>query len=139
MILDIGTKEGKTFHIELEKEKENLFFGKKIGEVLEGSLLDPKFRDFKFQITGLSNIAGFPARRDLDGIALKKLLLTRSVGMRTTKPKGLRLRKTIRGNTLARDIVQINVKVMEGDGKKLAALLGKREKIEVEVSESAEK
>ena len=135
MILDIATKEGKTFHITLTAESENVLQGKKIGDTLDGSLLDKKFSGFKLQITGLSNISGFPARRDVDGTTLKRVLLVKGVGFKgkggrmkkTRKIKGMRKRRTIRGNAIAQDITQVNVKILEGDGKKLAEMFGKSE------------
>lgn len=138
MILDIATKEGKTFHMTLAAESENVLQGKKIGDSIDGSLLDKKFSGLKLQITGLSNISGFPARRDVDGTTLRRVLLVKGVGFKgkggrmkkTRKIKGMRRRRTIRGNTVANDITQINVKILEGDGKKLSEVFGKDEKKE---------
>ncbi len=132
MKLDISEK-GKTFHYELEKEKEKLLRGKKIGDEIDGSLIDSKFKNFKFQITGLSNIAGFPGFAKVEGIGLKRVLLTKGKGMsgkrskKKKKIKGLRLRKTVRGNTIAKDVAQINLKVLQGN---LADVLGKQKKEE---------
>ena len=126
MKLDIAEK-GKTVHIEVSEEAAKSLHGMKIGEVVEGSLLDAKFKGFKFQITGLSNIAGFPARRDVEGASLRRVLLSKGVGMRQ-KGKGLRLKKTIRGNAIAKDIAQVNLKVIgiEAEAaKSLAEALGK--------------
>jgi hypothetical protein len=36
------------------------------------------------------------------------------------KPKGLRLRKTVRGNTISNDIIQINLKITKEGSKKLS-------------------
>jgi len=142
MKLDISEK-GKTFHLEMDKEKAKMLNGKKIGEELEGSVVDSKLDGFKFKITGLSNDAGFSAREDVEGIGLKRVLLTKGVGMsgkrakKKKKIKGLRLRKTIRGNTIAKDIAQVNLKVLSAP-KNLSEVLGKTETKE-ENKESAEK
>lgn len=129
MKADIGEK-GKTFHLEVEAEKAKALNGKKLGEELDGSAIDSKLAGFTLKITGLSNAAGFPARADTEGIGLRKLLLTKGIGMsgkrarKSKKIRGLRLRKTIRGNTIAKDIAQINLKVVKGS-KSLADILGK--------------
>jgi len=131
MKLDISEK-GKTFHLELEAEKAKMLHGKKIGEEIEGSLLDSKLSGFKFKITGLTNDAGFPARPDTEGIGLRRLLLTRGIGMtgkrskKKKKIRGLRLRKTVRGNTIAKDIAQVNLNVLSAP-KNLSEVLGKVE------------
>jgi hypothetical protein len=66
--------------------------------------------------------------KEVEGIGSKKVLLTRGKGMHI-KPKGdkkkgqkitgLRLRKRIRGTTIAEDISQINLKVTKDGAKKL--------------------
>lgn len=142
MKLDISEK-GKTFHLELEAEKAKMLHGKKIGEEIEGSLLDSKLSGFKFKITGLTNDAGFPARPDAEGIGLRRLLLTKGIGMtgkrskKKKKIRGLRLRKTVRGNTIAKDIAQVNLKVLQGE-RGLADVLGKVEGKKEATAESAE-
>lgn len=138
MKLDIGTKQGKTFHTELEKEKQFALHGKKIGDEIEGTRLDSKLKGYKFIITGLSDSSGFPARKDLEGTARKKLLLTKGIGMKgkggkmkkKRKLKGLRLRKSIRGNTIARDIEQVNLKAVEQGPAKLEEIFKPAEKQE---------
>ena len=142
MKLDIADNEnkGKTFHYEIDDEKSKMLRGKKIGDEIDGHVLDSKFKGFKFKITGLSNIAGFPALEKIEGIGLKKLLLTKKdkgmSGKRSKKHKkikGLRLKKTLRGNTIAKDIVQVNLKVIEGKG--LANILKKPASEEVNPEE----
>ncbi|HIH17742.1 MAG TPA: 30S ribosomal protein S6e [Nanoarchaeota archaeon] len=131
MKADIGEK-GKTFHLEVEAEKAKALNGKKLGEELDGSAIDAKLAGFTLKITGLSNSAGFPARSDVEGLGLRRVLLKGGVGMsgkrakNSKKIRGLRLRKTIRGNTIAKDIAQINLKVVKGS-KSLAEILGKPE------------
>jgi small subunit ribosomal protein S6e len=76
------------------------------------------------QITGGSDKDGFPMRPDLDGVVRKKALLTKGVGFRGIKKirkvkykvRGMRKRKYIRGNTISDSIVQINFKIIEGEG-----------------------
>ena len=144
MKLDIGEK-GKTFHVEMDDESAKRLHGLKIGDEVDGSLLDAKFKGYKFQITGLSNNAGFPGLKNVEGFALKRLLLTKGKGMsgrRSKDPKrinGLRLKKTVRGNTVAKDVAQINMKLIVGP-KPLLELLGKTEKADpgADAAETAE-
>ena len=134
MKADIGEK-GKTFHVEIEAEKAKALNGKKIGDELDGSVIDARLSGITLKITGLSNAAGFPARADTEGIGLRKLLLTGGVGMsgkrakKNKKIRGLRLRKTIRGNTIAKDIAQVNLKVVSGT---VSGILRKKEEAKAE-------
>jgi small subunit ribosomal protein S6e len=96
---------GLTFHLESAGES---IVGLKIGENINGEDIDSKLKGYKFLISGASDKAGFPVLNSVEGPILKKALLTYGVGMKN-KTKGLRKRKTVRGNTLSADIVQINL------------------------------
>jgi len=106
---------------QIEKDAPSLI-GKKIGEKIDGSSIG--LSGFTLQITGGSDKDGFPMRPDLDGVVRKKALLTKGVGFRGTKKirkvkykvDGMRKRKYIRGNTISDSIVQVNFKVLEGEG-----------------------
>jgi small subunit ribosomal protein S6e len=97
---------------QVEKDIPSLI-GLKIGDKFDGSLMG--LSGFTLQITGGSDKDGFPMRYDLIGIARKKALLTSGPGFRPTV-KGLRRRKYMRGNTISADIVQVNCKIIEGEG-----------------------
>jgi small subunit ribosomal protein S6e len=96
--------------------------GKKIGDKVEGSLIG--LSGFTLQVTGGSDKEGFPMRVDLDGVSRKKVLLTKGVGFSGTKKirkvkykvHGMKKRKYIRGNTVSESIIQVNLKVVEGEG-----------------------
>jgi small subunit ribosomal protein S6e len=124
--INISEKTGKTYKIEVENEE---LQGKELGEIIEGKDLSPELSGYKFEICGASDKAGFPSFKEVEGSALKGVLLTYGKGMHkkpkglkkfSTKPKGLRLRKTVRGKTLSQDIIQINLKVVESGGKILS-------------------
>jgi small subunit ribosomal protein S6e len=104
---------------QIEKEAPSLI-GLKIGEKFDGSLIG--LSGFTLQITGGSDKDGFPMRYDLTGTARKKALLTSGPGFRSTV-KGLRRRKYIRGNTISADIIQVNCKIIEGEGN-IPVILG---------------
>jgi small subunit ribosomal protein S6e len=96
--------------------------GKKIGDKVEGSLIG--LSGFTLEVTGGSDKEGFPMREDLDGVSRKKVLLTKGVGFSGTKKirkvkykvHGMKKRKYIRGNTVSDSIIQVNMKVLEGEG-----------------------
>ena len=100
----------------LDSEGDSLV-GKSLGEKIEGKDLGKDLEDYEFQITGGSDIAGFPMNNDLSGIGLKKVLLKKGWGMRDPR-KGIRLRKTVRGKTISLLVSQVNLKVVK-EGKKL--------------------
>jgi len=104
---------------QIEKDAPSLV-GLKIGDKFDGSILG--LSGFTLQITGGSDKDGFPMRYDLSGISRKKALLSSGPGFRSTV-SGLRRRKYIRGNTVSADIVQVNCKVIEGEGD-IAMMLG---------------
>ncbi len=63
----------------------------------------------KLKITGGSDKSGVPMRGDLHGMARKRVLLSKGVGLQDTE-HGLRKRKLIRGNTVSDEIFQVNCK-----------------------------
>ncbi|MCK5149840.1 hypothetical protein KAJ87_02850 [Candidatus Pacearchaeota archaeon] len=146
--INISEKTGKTFHLEaeaeelLEKELHNKIQGKDVSLDLEG---------YEFEITGASDNAGFTSMANVEGIGLKKLLLSYEKAMKkkprkegkkkysTSKPKGLRLRKTVRGKVISPAIVQINLKVLKQGNKKLAEIFPDQCKAKVEEKPAEEK
>lgn len=112
-----------------------VLMGKKIGEKFDGSLVG--LSGFTLQVTGGSDKDGFPMRPDLEGSARKKALLTKGVGFRGIKKirkvkykvDGMKKRKYIRGNTVSDEIMQINCKVVEGEGD-IPTMLGIKPKEE---------
>ncbi len=108
---------------QIEKDAEFLY-GKKIGDKFDGSLIG--LPGYVLEITGGTDKDGFPMRPDLDGTGRKKLLLSEGPGYRPER-KGVRKRKYVRGNTIAKDIAQINCKVIAWGDQELEALLGKKE------------
>ena len=110
MILNIGTKSGKTVKIELPKEKEAAIIGKKIGDEIDGAMLG--FAGYVFKLTGGSDSSGFPMRKGVHGTRKVSLLLSGGVGY-NPKRKGEKQRKTVRGETYSEDIVQVNMVVVK--------------------------
>jgi small subunit ribosomal protein S6e len=110
----------------------DILLGKKIGDKFKGDSID--LPGYEFEITGGSDKEGFPMRKDLSGTKRKKALLTGGVGF-NPKRKGLKRRKSIRGNTISEDVVQVNCRTVTAGKKALSELLKKGES-ETTVEES---
>ncbi len=129
--INISEKTGKTYHLELESEE---LMGKELHEKIKGKDISPDLEGYEFEIAGASDVAGFTALEDVEGTGLKKVLLTYGKGMHKRprregkkkvsnfKPKGLRMRKTVRGKVISPSIVQINLKTLKEGSKKLSEI-----------------
>ena len=122
--LVIGDK-AKSWKLETEDE---VLVGKSIGEKIEGKELSANFSGYEFEITGGSDSAGFPMAKDVEGMGLKRVVLSNGWGMRDNT-EGLRLRKTVRGKTISQSISQINMKVLKHGSKKLEEIFPEQNKI----------
>ena len=135
--INISEKSGKTYKLETEAEA---LMEKSLGNKVDGKDISPDFAGYEFQITGASDKAGFTAMEDVEGIGLKKVLLTYGKGMKkkprregkrklsNKTPRGLRLRKTVRGKTISSAIVQINLKILKEGSKKLSEIFPEQNK-----------
>jgi ribosomal protein S6E (S10) len=129
--INIGTKEGKTYKLESDSES---LIGKELHDKISGKDISSDLEDYEFEITGTSDKAGFTSMGNIEGIGLKKVLLTYGKGMKKkprkegkkkvgrNRPKGLRLRKTVRGKVISESIVQINLKIIKEGSKKLSEI-----------------
>ena len=108
--LVIGTKEGKCLQKEISEADSNAFLGKKVGDKITGESIG--LTGYEFEITGGSDYAGFPMRKDIPGVGRKKILAIEGVGLKKIA-KGIRVRKTVCGNTIHPKISQINLKVIK--------------------------
>jgi small subunit ribosomal protein S6e len=101
--------------------------GKKVGEKVQGSLAG--LEGFELEVTGGSDKDGFPMRGDVEGTGRKKILISGPPGFHP-KSHGMRKRKSVRGNTVSEDIVQINTKVVKYGKKSLVQVFGAKKKDE---------
>jgi small subunit ribosomal protein S6e len=108
-------------------QKESGLIGKKIGEKISGNFLG--LEGYEIEITGGSDKEGFPMRKDVEGTARKRVLLSYPPGFHP-KSKGQRKRKSVRGNTISPGIVQLNAKVVTYGKKSLEEALGIKKKEE---------
>ncbi len=120
-------KIGKTAQLDIPKDNEVMLIGSKIGDVIEGT--PAGLQGFKLKITGLSDSAGAPSRREIDGSRKAKPLLSYGVGMRI-REKGYRSKRLIRGNTISAETSQINTVIEEYGQKSPEELFKKAEKKE---------
>ena len=71
--VNISEKSGKTYKLETESEE---IVGKELHDKIDGKILSPDLEGYEIEITGASDSAGFTALEGVEGIALKKVLLT---------------------------------------------------------------
>ncbi|MGF3523199.1 MAG: 30S ribosomal protein S6e [Candidatus Bathyarchaeia archaeon] len=119
--------------VELEGARAVPFIGRKIGETLDGAVVDLPAQ--KIQITGGSDKDGVPMRPNVHGGVRRDIVLSGGVGFKPTKP-GQRKRKTVRGNVITDEIVQINAKIV-GQPKQSKADKEQKAKPETPVPTSA--
>jgi small subunit ribosomal protein S6e len=103
-------EEGNSRIVELEEARAAPLIGRRIGETLDGSVVD--LAGHKIQITGGSDKDGFPMRPDVHGGVRRKVVLSGGVGFNAPE-KGMLRRKAIRGNIVTDEIVQLNMKIVE--------------------------
>lgn len=130
-------EKGKSYAKTLSTEESSNLINKKIRDKVEGSHMG--FKGYEFEISGGSDKEGFPMRYDVEGIGRKKIFLTKgAIGTRINK-KGLRIRKSISGNTISQLTSQVNLKVIKEGSKNLDEIFGKTTKeVKEEVKENKE-
>jgi len=104
--LTVSDTKGKSITKELKEGDANPLMGLVIGAEADAAIVGLAG---KLKITGGSDKSGIPMRGDLHGMARKRVLLSKGVGLQDTE-KGLRKRKLTRGNTISDDIFQVNCK-----------------------------
>jgi small subunit ribosomal protein S6e len=117
-------KTGKSYQKQVSGNQANAILGKKIGDKIDGIFVE--MPGYKLEITGGADKDGFPMRRDLPGPRRKQILISKGLGF-YPHMEGERKRKTMRGNQVSPDIVQINMKVVTRGPRSVDELLGKKE------------
>ncbi len=115
---------GKSFNVEVAGHHANSLLGRNIGEEIDGIFVG--LPGFKLMITGGSDKDGVPMRKDLPGQRRRKILLSESLGFHP-KYGGERRRKTLCGNQVSPDIIQVNMKVTQYGSKGLEETLNASE------------
>ena len=109
-------KSGKTYKRDITGQYANVLVGRKIGEEIDGLFVG--LPGYKLQIAGGSDKDGFPMRHDLPGPRRRRVLLAGGVGFHPVR-LGLRKKKTVRGNTVSPDILQLNLKITQRGPKSI--------------------
>jgi small subunit ribosomal protein S6e len=97
-------KTGKAIQIETQ---DTSLIGKKLGEVIDGSLIG--LEGYKLRITGGSGFEGAPMVPFVEGQTKKKVWWQVN--------KHMRVKKLVRGNTISEEIVQVNTVIEEYGSK----------------------
>jgi small subunit ribosomal protein S6e len=97
------------------------FLGKRLGETIGGELIG--LPQYTLTITGGTDKNGFPMRADLTGPRQQRILTGDSPGFHPKK-KGMRDRRTFRGNTISEETAQVCLIVTTRGPEPISALLG---------------
>jgi small subunit ribosomal protein S6e len=114
----------ESHQMEVEATHSKKLIGLKIGDEFDASQVG--LEGYTLKLTGGSDKNGFPMKRDVEGPRRIKSLLSGGIGFKP-KIKGQRRRKTVRGNTVSDDIVQINTIVAKKGKKSIDELLESEE------------
>ena len=117
-------KTGKSYQREISGNQANAILGKKIGDRIDGIFVE--MPGYKLEVTGGADKDGFPMRMDLPGPRRKRILISRGLGF-NPHMDGERRRKSMRGNTVSPDTVQLNMKITTRGPRSVEELLGKQE------------
>ena len=113
----IGTKSGKCYQKELSATEAESLYSRVLGEEIDGQPLG--LSKVTLQITGGSDVDGFPMRKDLPGTKRKRILVSKGTGfkgkLRKKRFGGLRIKKSFAGNTIFENTHQVNLKVVKGE------------------------
>lgn len=116
-------EKGKSYVLSFE----NILEGKRMGDKIPGDFFG--LDGYELEITGGSDSAGFPMRKDIHGLGRRRPLTTGGTGFGSKKSR-YQLRKTVVGDTIGPSIAQVNLKVIKEGSKKLEEIFKKEEKTE---------
>ncbi len=103
-------EDGTSKIVELDEVRATPLIGRRIGETIDGSVVD--MPAYKLLIRGGSDTDGVPMRPNVHGGGRRKVILSSGAGF-NPKRKGERKRKTVRGDIITDEIIQINTKIVE--------------------------
>lgn len=123
-------KTGKCYQKVVQEDAAKPFLGLKIGDTVKGEVID--LTGYEFLITGGSDYAGFPMRKDVQGPVRKRILAVEGVGIQRFAKKfrknkvmrryyGTKQRRTVAGNTVHAKTAQINLRIMAHGAAPLVA------------------
>ena len=103
-------EDGTSKIVELDEVRATPLIGRRIGETIDGAVVD--MPAYKLLIRGGSDTDGVPMRPNVHGGGRRKVILSSGAGF-NPKRKGERKRKTVRGDIITDEIIQINTKIVE--------------------------
>ena len=123
----VVSDKSETYQVESDDAKQIVNLS--IGDEFDGNVIG--LEGYTLKITGGSDKNGFPMRSDISGPRRVKSLLTGGIGY-NPKVDGVKRRKTLRGNTISEDIVQVNTIVTKAGSQTLKDILNPEEEEEAE-------
>ena len=126
MAFKVVVSQGAETH-QVEVDEAKALNGLVIGDEFDGGIVG--LDGYTLKITGGSDKNEKKKKKDVSGTRRIKSLLTGGIGYHP-KVKKKKKRKTVRGNTIAEDIVQINTVVTQAGSKSIADILGAGEEEE---------
>lgn len=118
---------GRSYKVDISGGSAGALVGKKVGDEVDAASLG--FQGYRMKITGASDRNGTPVKANLPGSGRRRLLLAGGVGYHP-RLEGERRRKSIRGNEISAEIVQINAMVTGRGEKPLEEYFAKPEATE---------
>jgi len=115
-------KTGRAYNISVSGGPAGTLVGKRIGEELDAGPFG--LAGYRMEITGGSDRNGTPAKRNLPAAGRRNLLLSKGTGFKPVREEQRR-RKSIRGNEITSDFVQINARVTAYGERPLADIFAK--------------
>ncbi len=109
-------KTGRAYKVDVSGGAAGALIGKRIGDEVDAGPMG--LSGYRMEITGGSDRNGTPARRNLPLSGRRRLLLSGGAGFKPVM-EGQRKRKTLRGNEITTDFVQINARVTSYGDKTL--------------------
>ncbi|HSU72941.1 MAG TPA: S6e family ribosomal protein [Candidatus Binatia bacterium] len=132
--LVFGLKNGQSVQKEIQDAEFKHLLGKKIHDKVKGDGIG--YAGYEFEVSGGSDYCGFPMRWDVPGFQRKRILAIEGVGLKK-EANGIKIRKTVCGNTIHPKITQVNLKVLKEGSTPLAP--PKEAKAEEKKAEAAPK
>ncbi|MEN2496582.1 MAG: 40S ribosomal protein S6 [Marteilia pararefringens] len=107
-------KLGTSIQFEIVEEKDySHFFGKKLGDIISGEMINREWKGYLFKITGGSLNTGTPMKQGVLTEGRRKLLLKPgTTGFRSHERHGIRIRKSIGGCIISNLVVVLNLIVV---------------------------
>jgi len=103
----------KSFDCDDDHIRKGSLYEHRLGQEIDGAILDPKLAGYRLKLRGGSDKQGFPMVQGVMANARVSLLISRGrVGFNAWRGRsGERRRKSVRGCILANDVAQLNVTV----------------------------